>query len=505
VERAELPDAHRGQAVAWLPLRVAACGVGLVGVALRIASLGRPGFWNDEAWVAISTRVSGMGQFLLSLSVTPVLWAALLRPLAWLPAPPEVSLRLLPLAFGLATLWLAWRLGGRLAEHPLGGLLALAVVAVDPVSVVWSQQLKPYTAEAAMALLALLAADVVVRRARPADIVRLILVLTLGTMVSNAQLLIAPPILAALAARAAVRGDRPTVRRVVLAAVAVSLWDVAWFASFMRSWLRPMQGYWSSHSAPLAHPAALLAFAHGSFAQLLGPGLGVDGVWLALAGLLVLLAWPGARWAVLALLLLAAELVVLSVAGSFPLDVQRTGLFVSTAFQVATGAAAGALAVRLWSSRPLRPLAIVVPLLFAFAILRDHEWPPYEQVQAEDLGPLVERMERERQPGDHILLYQTSLFVWGYYQARTPRLVTSEALAGLFLVQVDDPDVTLVRRDDVDEAIAHAFAGARRVWFLGSRFRPGDEALIRTRLATRARIVREDHAERALMLLLQPR
>lgn len=505
MEAAQLPDAHRGQALAGRSLRAAACVVGLVGVVLRIAAVGRPGFWNDEAWVALSARVSGVAQFLLSLSVTPVLWAALLRPLALLPLPPEISLRLLPFAFGVATLWLAWRLGWRLVDHPLGGLLALAVVAVDPVSVVWSQQLKPYTAEAAMALLALLAADRVARRARTADVVRLALVLTLGTALSNVQLLVAPPILAALAGHAAVRGDRPTVRRIVLAGVVVALWDVAWFASFMRSWLQPMQGYWSSHAAPLAHPAALLAFTHQSFALLLGPGLGVDGSWLTLGGLVVLLAWPGARWAGLALLLLAAELIVLSVTGSFPLDVQRTGLFVSTVFQVTTAAAAGALAARLWSSRPLRPVAIALLLLFGFAILRDHEWPPYEQVRAEELGPLVQRMERERQAGDHILLYQASLFVWGYYQARTPTLEASEALAGLFMVRVEDPDVTLLRSDDADEAIAHAFTGARRVWFLGSRFRPGDEALIRSRLATRGRIVREDHGERALLLLLEPR
>src|SRR4029077_10262933 len=101
-----------------------------------------------------------------------------------------------PVGFGFATLCRAWHLGGRLADHPLGGLLALAVVAVDPVSVLWSQQLKPYTAEAAMALLALLAADRVARRARGADVVRLALVLTIGTALSNVQLLVAPPILA---------------------------------------------------------------------------------------------------------------------------------------------------------------------------------------------------------------------------------------------------------------------------------------------------------------------
>jgi hypothetical protein len=81
------------------------------------------------------------------------------------------------------------------------------VVAVDPVSVLWSQQLKPYTAEAAMALLAFLAADAAVRHARTADVVVLALVLALGTTCSNAQLPVAPPILAALAARALLRGD----------------------------------------------------------------------------------------------------------------------------------------------------------------------------------------------------------------------------------------------------------------------------------------------------------
>jgi hypothetical protein len=63
--------------------------------------------------------------------------------------------------------------------------------------------------------------------------------------------------------------------------------------------------------------------------------------------------------------------------------------------------------------------------------------------------------------------------------------------------------VTLVRRDDVDAAIARAFTGTRRVWFLGSRFKPGDEALLRARLTTKGRVVREEHRDRALLLLLE--
>src|SRR5262249_59778566 len=113
--------------------------------------------------------------------------------------------------------------------------------------------------------------------------------------------------------------------------------------------LRRVAGCWQAHFAPLADPAALIRFAGVSFSRLLGPGLGVDGTWLALGGLAALCIRPGARWAVLALLLLAAELIVLSAAGSFPLDVPRTGLFVSTLFQVAPAPAVGSPAAQLWA------------------------------------------------------------------------------------------------------------------------------------------------------------
>jgi predicted membrane-bound mannosyltransferase len=138
-------------------VRAVAVVVALAGVVYRLHQFGRFGFWNDEAWVAISTRVSDPSQFLLALSSSPLAWTLALRPLALLPD-PETSLRLLPLAFGLATMWLAWRLGCRLAGDPLGGLCALALVAFDPVSIQYAKQLKQYSAEAFVTLATLLVA-----------------------------------------------------------------------------------------------------------------------------------------------------------------------------------------------------------------------------------------------------------------------------------------------------------------------------------------------------------
>src|SRR5262249_11707986 len=301
-------------------IRKLAWAIGLVGVALRVWGFGQYGFWNDEAWVAISTRVEGARQILLALCVTPLLWGLLLRPLA-LVGPPEVALRLLALAFGVLTMWLAWRLGRRLPGHPAGGLLALPLGAVDPVSITWAQQLKHYGAEAALTLLAFLAAAAVVRRGGAIDVAGLVAVLTLGVTLSNAHLLVAPPLLAVLAGHALLMRDRAQQRRIAVAAVVVALWTLAWFVVLVRPWLPPaMHAYWQTQYAP-RDLHALGAFLDTSATQLLAPALGPYGTWIVLAGLAVLLATGDGRPAAIAMLPLAGELVPLSLAPLFSLRV----------------------------------------------------------------------------------------------------------------------------------------------------------------------------------------
>jgi hypothetical protein len=485
--------------------RFAACAAALAGAAFRLVDFGRYGFWNDEAWVAIATRVAGVRQFLLALSVTPIAWGALLLPAAWLPAPPEISLRLLPLGFSLLTLWLAWCLGTRLAGNELGGLLALALVACDPTTIAWSAQLKPYTAEAALALIAFLAADRVVRRRGTADVVRLALVLTLGTTLSNAQLPIAPPLLAVLAGRALVRRD-PTLRPLLLAGVVVGLWNIVWFTLVIHPWLTPsLRDYWRAYYAPISSAAALGEFAWRTFALSLMPALGTHAITLALGGLALLLAERDRRWAGLAVLLLVAELVGLSVAGIFPLGVPRAALFASTLLLVTTGAAAGRLVSELWTVRALRPLAAATAVLLVVDVAWHHEPLQVQRLPAEDLGPLVRTVEAERRAGDHIVLYGRSLFVWGFYRTGTPVLQATPALANGYFVWVDDPDVFMVHAGDIDGPVAHAFDGAARVWFVGSRFGAGDEVAIGQALTKRGHVVREEHRDGALLLLLEPR
>jgi hypothetical protein len=176
-----------------------------VGIGYRLHELHRYAFWNDEAWVALSTRVDRVDQILLVVACSPALWTLLLQPLALLPD-PELSLRLLPFAFSVATLWLAWRLGRRLAGHPLGGALAVALVALDPTSIQYAKRLKQYSAEAFLMLAVLLLAVDVARDGR--HLRWLVVVLLVGLVVSNAQLLATPPVLAALLLVAAFDGGR---------------------------------------------------------------------------------------------------------------------------------------------------------------------------------------------------------------------------------------------------------------------------------------------------------
>src|SRR5262245_29457413 len=113
---------------------------------MRVGDLGTHGFANDEAWVALCTRVEGFRQFWLSIVMTPVAWASLVKGVSLVNS-SEAALRVVPFLFGCATLWIAYRAGSRFAGHPLGGVLAVAVVACDPLAIAYAKFLKQYTAE----------------------------------------------------------------------------------------------------------------------------------------------------------------------------------------------------------------------------------------------------------------------------------------------------------------------------------------------------------------------
>ena len=127
----------------------------LVLVVHDVGYLLRLPFWNDEAWVAVTTRFP-LSQLPATTSSTPIGWSVLMRLLT---VPGEQTSRLLPLAFAGAAVVIAYWFGRELGwprreASVAAGLLAGAAVLLVPAMLV-RDDLKQYTADACMALLVL--------------------------------------------------------------------------------------------------------------------------------------------------------------------------------------------------------------------------------------------------------------------------------------------------------------------------------------------------------------
>ena len=122
-----------------------------IGTAYRTHQLLDYSLWLDESWVAIGTQTKTLEEFLLALSHSPVLFALLIRLAFEVFRHPELGARFLPFAFSVIALALAFRLGKAL-QGTLGGLIALALVAVHSDFIDQAKKLKQYSLDAALAL-----------------------------------------------------------------------------------------------------------------------------------------------------------------------------------------------------------------------------------------------------------------------------------------------------------------------------------------------------------------
>ena len=134
--------------LARLPLALA---LGLAVVA-RVAWLWAKPFWRDEAWVA---RVAGqpLDALLRDPYPVPLGFVALVKMTGALPLlPPEVALRLVPLAAGLLALPALAALARRLAAPAWTAIAAVWLAAGLPALVYYSRELKPYSLDLLLAV-----------------------------------------------------------------------------------------------------------------------------------------------------------------------------------------------------------------------------------------------------------------------------------------------------------------------------------------------------------------
>jgi 4-amino-4-deoxy-L-arabinose transferase-like glycosyltransferase len=125
----------------------------LAGAALRFATLDVQSLWYDETVTAhlLQMDLGGLLRAIPDSESSPPLYYVLAWLWAQVAGTGEVALRALPALFGTATIAVVWALARRIGGER-AGLLAAALVAVNPMLVWFSQEARVYS------LLALLAA-----------------------------------------------------------------------------------------------------------------------------------------------------------------------------------------------------------------------------------------------------------------------------------------------------------------------------------------------------------
>jgi hypothetical protein len=473
--------------------------VGGAGAWLRASGLAAGSFANDEAWVALSTRVSGWAQFWLAVSTTPLAWAGLLKADALVLAPTEATLRAVPLTFGCLTMLAAYLAGARHAGHRIGGLAALAVVAIDPLSIWYAKFLKQYTAEAFFCVLALDRAAAFAASRTPRDLLVLLLVLALGLPFSNAQLAVAPAVLAALLADAAWRRDRQTLRRVLLGALAVGAWYAVyhWLAIAPRL---PVASnpYWHRQTyLPPSIDAAAVLWKHLSWP--LARALGWWGIVAAGICLMLGIASPRRRVATLALLLLVVEVAGLSMLRRVPVSQSRLLLFLTTAFVVYGTAAVVSVVVRAWARPALGVVATAALALLGRDFVRAHPWRTRIVPALEDAGPLVRLVERERRDAP-LILHGKTMYVFAYYADAAPVADRLPTVAVGWVPRIADPSIRLVNDRTLAAAAKQTLASSPRAWLLASRLGTAGEKRLLGVASTVGTIARTHRRRGALLL-----
>jgi hypothetical protein len=223
----------------------------VLGFAARTWALTQRGsLWLDEASLALNVLTRGFGDLLRPLDwgqAAPVGFLWLERAVAAYALVPDLWLRVVPWAAGVALPWLLWRLGRRLVGTGAGALAAVAA-AGSLLALRYSTEAKPYSSDAAVAATLLL----LTAEAREAPSERrwwwlLGAAMLLGVALSLPAAFVVAAVAAALLASAEVRGARGARRIAAPAAVwAALLFGVLWLVSYRAGAANPaLRDYWT--------------------------------------------------------------------------------------------------------------------------------------------------------------------------------------------------------------------------------------------------------------------
>ena len=398
----------------------------LLGVAilLRLWDLSARNLWTDEAWVALAALAPTPGDALILGRSTPPFYTLALWGLAQGFGGSEAVLRSLSFAFGVGTLTLFWFVARRLASRA-ASLLGLALVAVSPVLVYFSKELKQYSGDAFFAVLVIWLAERVKEDGRGSAWLALALAGPLALGFSHGAVFVLPVVLGVLW----LETDRLQRLRVVGLAILWGLALAAFYLLFYRHQVDPMLvDYWAGDFPDFSgllpfllwFGGALGRYFHYFFNYFFAISWGwLWGVVLTAMGLLAL-AWEGPRrllvyWGgPLLLALVAAACHRYPFMGHF----NGSRLLLFSAPWLYLLAAVGMTTAFLWLwRRPQRWLApvlagIILLTTQPLALVREDLRP---QANRQELQPLAAYLKSHLHPGDRVYVYFHAIYPFKYY------------------------------------------------------------------------------------------
>jgi hypothetical protein len=416
-------------------------------------------FWNDEAWVAISTKLP-LRQIAHVSASTPVGWSLMLRLVL---IGGDERLRIVPLVFSALTVITAYAYArslpwprlwlGRLAAV-LAGVAALLVP-----SALVRDDLKQYTADAFVTLVILWLVSRLEAGWTRRRLVNLGVVVVAGFLFSAASAFVGAAAFGSVVLVALV-GRRW--RRLAESAVAGTATGVLLLLIFVVLY-RPgipagLNNYWTGYYLPISEGWAAgwhYLFQRGhEMAAYLGMGPLVVALLLVVAGVVTLIRLGRTSVALIVPALLA-EVIVLGTLKQYPLFDERTSHFLTTAFAVT--AAIGVAGLCTLAARVhVGLVAVVAVVAVALFVINPqvHDAIRSQPIPAEDLRTPTRYIASHAQPRDIIVVGTLSSWGFAYYWdkgAPATEPVTAN-LQGFVTVFPDQPNI-LVATDRTPAAV----------------------------------------------------
>jgi hypothetical protein len=435
-------------------------------------------------------------QLRLLTSSTSIGWTFLLRLVP--PVGPPERLRMLPLAFGVASVVAAYLLGRQLGRVQavaagLGAALAPSALA--------NHSLKQYSADIFITLLLLwLGARLQAGWSRR-RLLGFFLVCIPAVLVSHVTVFVSVAMLVALLLLVVVERRWERLGWLVILGLGVALVEASVYLGVAGAGNnQAMQRFWQASFVPFDDGlGAAAAFVAGRVTDTLGR-VGFGG-WplaaaLVAAGLVAL--WRARLQAVaLAVLVLGAELLAAGALRRYPFLDERTSLFFTTLLTVCGALGVGSAVT--WSARRPRtvPVGVAAALAAGALLLPAAHAGAMQPMPGSSIGRQVAYVLAHRRAGDVVVVGKAASFAFGYYWPERPTF-TPATTGTAVRFQVEYPgrdDLVLVARRQAPGLIHGAMREAAtrsssgRVWVVLAEAGDGEPSWTPA-MAAVARVVR---------------